>query len=100
MPIARSPASTAGPAGIKPAAVLFRPDGHVGFRASLADEAGIDALDTHIGSYLIPALPISGVLPTPGAGARRAAYRRVANDFSVARSICSRCRGVLRPTLG
>ena len=37
-----------------PAAVLIRPDGYVGFRASVADEAGIEALDTHLGSYLIP----------------------------------------------
>jgi 6-methylpretetramide 4-monooxygenase / 4-hydroxy-6-methylpretetramide 12a-monooxygenase len=39
----------------EPAVVLVRPDGHVGFRASLADKAGIDALDAHLGSYLIPA---------------------------------------------
>jgi 2-polyprenyl-6-methoxyphenol hydroxylase-like FAD-dependent oxidoreductase len=36
------------------AAVLIRPDGHVGFRALPADQAGIDALDTHLASYLIP----------------------------------------------
>jgi 2-polyprenyl-6-methoxyphenol hydroxylase-like FAD-dependent oxidoreductase len=45
-----------GPTGpAAPAAVLVRPDGHVGFRASPAGEAGIDALDMHLGSYLIPA---------------------------------------------
>jgi 2-polyprenyl-6-methoxyphenol hydroxylase-like FAD-dependent oxidoreductase len=48
-----SAAESAEPA--EPAVVLVRPDGHVGFRASPADEAAIDALDTHLGSYLIPA---------------------------------------------
>jgi 6-methylpretetramide 4-monooxygenase / 4-hydroxy-6-methylpretetramide 12a-monooxygenase len=35
-------------------AVLVRPDGHVGFRASPADAAGLRALDSHLDSYLIP----------------------------------------------
>ena len=35
-------------------AVLVRPDGHVGFRASPADAAGISALDAHLDSYLVP----------------------------------------------
>ena len=34
-------------------AVLVRPDGHIGFRAA-ADSAGLAALDSHLGSYLIP----------------------------------------------
>jgi hypothetical protein len=38
-----------------PCAVLIRPDGYVGFRAAPADEAGLDALDAHLGTYLIPA---------------------------------------------
>jgi hypothetical protein len=36
-------------------AVLIRPDGHIGFRASSADSAGLGALDSHLDSYLIPA---------------------------------------------
>jgi 2-polyprenyl-6-methoxyphenol hydroxylase-like FAD-dependent oxidoreductase len=36
-------------------AVLVRPDGHIGFRASSADAAGLGALDAHLDSYLIPA---------------------------------------------
>jgi hypothetical protein len=35
-------------------AVLVRPDGHIGFRAS-ADSAGLGALDSHLDSYLVPA---------------------------------------------
>jgi 2-polyprenyl-6-methoxyphenol hydroxylase-like FAD-dependent oxidoreductase len=35
-------------------AVLVRPDGHIGFRAP-ADSPGLDALDSHLNSYLIPA---------------------------------------------
>jgi 2-polyprenyl-6-methoxyphenol hydroxylase-like FAD-dependent oxidoreductase len=35
-------------------AILVRPDGHIGFRAP-ADAAGLEALDAHLGSYLIPA---------------------------------------------
>jgi 6-methylpretetramide 4-monooxygenase / 4-hydroxy-6-methylpretetramide 12a-monooxygenase len=48
----------AGPGAIAPAgpaAVLIRPDGYVGFRASDADAAGFAALDAHLGSYLLPA---------------------------------------------
>ncbi len=37
-----------------PGALLIRPDGHVAFRSSPADEAGLDALDAHLDSYLIP----------------------------------------------
>jgi 6-methylpretetramide 4-monooxygenase / 4-hydroxy-6-methylpretetramide 12a-monooxygenase len=36
-------------------AVLVRPDGYIGFRASPADHAGLTALDTHLESYLVPA---------------------------------------------
>ena len=36
-------------------AVLVRPDGHIGFRATPADAAGLDALDAHLGTYLVPA---------------------------------------------
>lgn len=35
-------------------AILVRPDGHIGFRAP-ASSAGLDALDSHLDSYLIPA---------------------------------------------
>jgi 6-methylpretetramide 4-monooxygenase / 4-hydroxy-6-methylpretetramide 12a-monooxygenase len=35
--------------------VLVRPDGHVGFRASPADAVGLQAVDAHLDSYLIPA---------------------------------------------
>jgi 6-methylpretetramide 4-monooxygenase / 4-hydroxy-6-methylpretetramide 12a-monooxygenase len=35
-------------------AVLVRPDGHIGFRTP-ASPAGLDALDSHLASYLIPA---------------------------------------------
>jgi 2-polyprenyl-6-methoxyphenol hydroxylase-like FAD-dependent oxidoreductase len=34
-------------------AVLIRPDGHIGFRATPADAVGLDALDAHLGSYLV-----------------------------------------------
>jgi 6-methylpretetramide 4-monooxygenase / 4-hydroxy-6-methylpretetramide 12a-monooxygenase len=36
-------------------AILVRPDGYVGFRATPADHAGLRALDSHLGSYLVPA---------------------------------------------
>lgn len=39
----------------EPGAILVRPDGYVGFRVAPADAAGIEALDAHLGSYLIPA---------------------------------------------
>lgn len=35
-------------------ALLIRPDGHVGFRVTPADAAGVDALDAHLDSYLVP----------------------------------------------
>jgi 6-methylpretetramide 4-monooxygenase / 4-hydroxy-6-methylpretetramide 12a-monooxygenase len=35
-------------------AVLVRPDGHIGFRATPADAAGLDALDAHLAAYLVP----------------------------------------------
>ncbi|MHC1563648.1 FAD-dependent oxidoreductase [Actinomycetospora sp. C-140] len=43
--------------GSRPAsrALLVRPDGHVGFRATRADAAGLAALDTFLDSYLVPA---------------------------------------------
>jgi hypothetical protein len=34
--------------------VLVRPDGFIGFRAIPADTAGLDAIDAHLASYLIP----------------------------------------------
>lgn len=37
-----------------PTALLIRPDGYVGFRATPADAAGIEALDAHLGKYLVP----------------------------------------------
>ncbi len=36
-------------------AVLVRPDGFIGFRSAAADAAGLDAVDAHLSSYLIPA---------------------------------------------
>ena len=35
-------------------AVLVRPDGFIGFRAVPADTAGMNALDRHLASYLVP----------------------------------------------
>lgn len=35
-------------------AVLVRPDGFIGFRATPANTAGMDALDAHLASYLVP----------------------------------------------
>jgi 2-polyprenyl-6-methoxyphenol hydroxylase-like FAD-dependent oxidoreductase len=35
-------------------AVLVRPDGFIGFRASPADETTMDALDAHLATYLVP----------------------------------------------
>jgi hypothetical protein len=35
-------------------AILIRPDGHVGFRASPANAAGLGALDADLESYLVP----------------------------------------------
>ena len=35
-------------------AVLVRPDGYLGFRAS-ADTSGLAAVDAHLSSYLVPA---------------------------------------------
>jgi hypothetical protein len=40
--------------GRPPSALLVRPDGHVGFRASPADAAGLRALDAHLDAYLVP----------------------------------------------
>lgn len=36
-------------------AVLLRPDGHIGFRAVPASQAGLRALDAHLDGYLVPA---------------------------------------------
>ena len=48
-------AGDAGRAGLAgPGLILVRPDGHIGFRAP-AGPAGLDALDAHLDSYLIPA---------------------------------------------
>ena len=45
----------AGRAGLSgPGLVLVRPDGHIGFRAP-DGQAGLDALDAHLDSYLVPA---------------------------------------------
>ena len=35
-------------------ALLIRPDGYVGFRATPADAAGLQALDAHLGGYMVP----------------------------------------------
>jgi len=44
------------PAGLtSPGALLVRPDGHIGFRATPADAAGLAALDAHLDSYLVRA---------------------------------------------
>jgi 6-methylpretetramide 4-monooxygenase / 4-hydroxy-6-methylpretetramide 12a-monooxygenase len=43
--------------------LLIRPDGHIAFRASPADAAGLEALDAHLDSYLIPRWAGS---PSPG----------------------------------
>jgi 6-methylpretetramide 4-monooxygenase / 4-hydroxy-6-methylpretetramide 12a-monooxygenase len=45
----------AGLAGLAGGAVLVRPDGYVGFRATPADRAGLSAVDSHLASYLVPA---------------------------------------------
>jgi hypothetical protein len=34
--------------------ILVRPDGFIGFRAAPADETTMDALDTHLTTYLVP----------------------------------------------
>ena len=44
-PEARTPSSEAN---------LVRPDGHIGFRATPADAAGLAALDLHVDPYLVP----------------------------------------------
>jgi 6-methylpretetramide 4-monooxygenase / 4-hydroxy-6-methylpretetramide 12a-monooxygenase len=35
-------------------AILVRPDGYVGFRATPADRAGLEAIGSHLASYLVP----------------------------------------------
>jgi hypothetical protein len=37
-------------------AILVRPDGFIGFRAAPADETTMNALDAHLGTYLVPDL--------------------------------------------
>jgi 2-polyprenyl-6-methoxyphenol hydroxylase-like FAD-dependent oxidoreductase len=37
-------------------AILVRPDGFIGFRAAPADETTMNALDAHLGTYLVPAI--------------------------------------------
>jgi 2-polyprenyl-6-methoxyphenol hydroxylase-like FAD-dependent oxidoreductase len=54
-------------------AVLVRPDGMIGFRASPADEPGLDALDAHLASYLVSnhsvaAASASSLSPTASIG--------------------------------
>jgi hypothetical protein len=39
--------------GTTSGAVLIRPDGYVGFRATPADAAGIQALEDHLGTYML-----------------------------------------------
>lgn len=51
--VLEEPAGDPGQAGLDDGAILVRPDGHVGFRASPADAAGLQALDEHLDSYLI-----------------------------------------------
>lgn len=41
--------------GPSSSALLIRPDGHLGFRATPADAAGMKALDAHLGGYMFPA---------------------------------------------
>ena len=47
----------AGPAGGpgRGSAILVRPDGYVGFLAAPADRAGLESIDAHLASYLLPA---------------------------------------------
>lgn len=40
--------------GTSSSALLIRPDGYVGFGATPADAAGIEALNAHLGTYLVP----------------------------------------------
>jgi 2-polyprenyl-6-methoxyphenol hydroxylase-like FAD-dependent oxidoreductase len=40
--------------GTPSSALLIRPDGHVGFRAAPADAAGLEALDAHLRTYMLP----------------------------------------------
>jgi hypothetical protein len=47
--------SAAGAGAPDGGAVLVRPDGFIGFRASPADATAMAALDAHLASYLIPA---------------------------------------------
>lgn len=41
--------------GTPSSALLIRPDGYVGFGATPADAAGIEALNAHLGKYMVPA---------------------------------------------
>lgn len=41
--------------GPSSSALLIRPDGYVGFRATPADAEGVKALDAHLGGYMLPA---------------------------------------------
>jgi 2-polyprenyl-6-methoxyphenol hydroxylase-like FAD-dependent oxidoreductase len=50
--ISRAGAQAAGPG--RSSAILVRPDGYVGFLAAPADAAGLGAIDSHLGSYLVP----------------------------------------------
>ena len=50
--ISRAGAEAAGPG--RSSAILVRPDGYVGFLAAPADAAGLGAIDSHLGSYLVP----------------------------------------------
>jgi 2-polyprenyl-6-methoxyphenol hydroxylase-like FAD-dependent oxidoreductase len=47
-----SRAEASGPG--RSSAILVRPDGYVGFLAAPADAAGLGAIDSHLGSYLVP----------------------------------------------
>jgi 2-polyprenyl-6-methoxyphenol hydroxylase-like FAD-dependent oxidoreductase len=46
---------TRGGDGRPSSALLIRPDGYVGFCAAPADAAGVQALDAHVSSYMVPA---------------------------------------------
>jgi 2-polyprenyl-6-methoxyphenol hydroxylase-like FAD-dependent oxidoreductase len=53
--ISQAEADVARPAGPGPSsAILVRPDGYVGFRATPAGRAGLEAIDAHLAAYLLP----------------------------------------------
>ena len=53
--ISRAGPGAAGPAGpAGSSAILVRPDGYVGFRATPAGRTGLEAIDSHLATYLVP----------------------------------------------